>query len=753
MCGEKPPQYSSIPKSDGSTIVGSSIRGTRKVNKRQDGPDLIISVESRKGGVGKTTAALCLASLLRRRGYSVLVLDMDVTGTDAADIASSPFWVNDLHVIREPNEQDVGDRPANLIKLFDQYFMAGRMIPEFSTQKSQTAPKRILLDQSKVNVLGSQIYRIHPEDKNTRSTTSIEQPGILFDDLHAIWLLEFVKQVADNFARSIRGAQSRRSAVIIDNSPGYVGIGPVIHEWLTDCGPERGKFLIVTSLDTQDLNACDRAIDSLHNLYVGKWETSRLFVDAGNEGGSIEVPKDREAFFIRLASAAGNTGVISDPLAFYRETHPTSLQQVGGVGQRFCDDPLQYIAVVLNRVPRAVKTGRLTYEYQPSFSNNRDILGRLLSGDTEKQDWRGRMISYDEYIENQFLLQSLMRGRGRYEHRVHRLLELLDMAERQLQGGPDDDIEQIRWWGLAGEHYEQVRKQLDKANSIISRTRAAIDDAGLGHLTRLVHDEWLPGSIVPDFRSWILRLFREGDFPYMEMLPFEFGKMPDDADTHEFVEMLRHRILMEVQHSELASLTDADYHMIDILTGVLSMLAGLSFASPLWHSPFEKEMCGFLAGIVAIETKHWMSKEQTGKSSIQRFLAQESITQSELHKMWEGSDSFRFLRHTVMRHYDTSFADFYRACTSAQARLIDFQADSRFLLQLFRFIVKGEMERGNLFPFVRAISEDVIVKKVLTHEDAPARMAKALQTAQYFGEFDKVLSDVLKTWGMVREHS
>jgi hypothetical protein len=154
-----------------------------------------------------------------------------------------------------------------------------------------------------------------------------------------------------------------------------------------------------------------------------------------------------------------------------------------------------------------------------------------------------------------------------------------------------------------------------------------------------------------------------------------------------------------------------------------------------------------------IEIKHWVNKEQAGKSSLQRFLAQESITQSELHKMWEKSDSFRFLRRAVMRHNDTSFADFYRACTLAQARLIDFQADSRFLLQLFRFIVKGEMERGNLFPFVRSISEDVIIKKVLTHEDAPTRMAKALQTAQYFGEFDKVLSDVLKTWGIIREHS
>ena len=41
----------------------------------------IISVESRKGGVGKTTAALNLSNLLVERGYKVLLLDIDITGT------------------------------------------------------------------------------------------------------------------------------------------------------------------------------------------------------------------------------------------------------------------------------------------------------------------------------------------------------------------------------------------------------------------------------------------------------------------------------------------------------------------------------------------------------------------------------------------------------------------------------------------------------------------------------------------------
>jgi cellulose biosynthesis protein BcsQ len=77
--------------------------------------DLMISVESRKGGVGKTTAALCLARTLLRRGFSVLVLDMDVTGTNAADIAKSPFWIDDIHTIFDVNEKKNPSRPLNLV--------------------------------------------------------------------------------------------------------------------------------------------------------------------------------------------------------------------------------------------------------------------------------------------------------------------------------------------------------------------------------------------------------------------------------------------------------------------------------------------------------------------------------------------------------------------------------------------------------------------------------------------------------------
>ena len=101
-----------------------------------------------------------------------------------------------------------------------------------------------------------------------------------------------------------------------------------------------------------------------------------------------------------------------------------------------------------------------------------------------------------------------------------------------------------------------------------------------------------------------------------------------------------------------------------------------------------------------------------------------------------------------MSDRESGFAAFYRSVTSAQARLIDFAADSRFILQLLQFIVKGEMKEGMLFPFVRGIAEDVIVKKTLSHENAPKRMGKALMATECYMEFDRVLKKVLADWGL-----
>ncbi len=100
---------------------------------------------------------------------------------------------------------------------------------------------------------------------------------------------------------------------------------------------------------------------------------------------------------------------------------------------------------------------------------------------------------------------------------------------------------------------------------------------------------------------------------------------------------------------------------------------------------------------------------------------------------------------------ETDFPEFYNICTNTQARLIDFESDSIFLIKLLRCIVEEELKNGDIFPFIKDLANNVIIYKIISHEEAPAKMEKALKTVEYFREFDKVLKKVLSDWSVINE--
>ena len=80
---------------------------------------LYFSVESRKGGVGKTTVALNMSQMLLKKGYAVLMLDCDITGTSSAEASeNSEFWKDDINVIKHIDKNDGKEKPLNLLSLF-----------------------------------------------------------------------------------------------------------------------------------------------------------------------------------------------------------------------------------------------------------------------------------------------------------------------------------------------------------------------------------------------------------------------------------------------------------------------------------------------------------------------------------------------------------------------------------------------------------------------------------------------------------
>ena len=119
-----------------------------------NGDCLIVSVESRKGGVGKTTAALNLARiLLEKKKHAVLFLDVDITGTNVCDCGDSPFWKDICHFV--PDTARNRSRVVNLLEIFERQFMSGLGTPKFSTEPSKNNiadTPAFLLAPDKINV-------------------------------------------------------------------------------------------------------------------------------------------------------------------------------------------------------------------------------------------------------------------------------------------------------------------------------------------------------------------------------------------------------------------------------------------------------------------------------------------------------------------------------------------------------------------------------------------------------------------------
>lgn len=192
----------------------------------------IYSVESRKGGVGKTTIALNLAKALVEKKYDVLLIDCDITGTPITKAAEhSMYWMNDVWAGFEAQE------PMNLIDFYENKYL-------LEDKDSEVLANQLGYHKGRIHLLGSDIYNKDGE--------LVIDPRDLMDEQHCYWFVEMIKELAESFCKQ---SELPEKAVILDNSPGYVGIGRSIRGWMVKVGPERAKFVLVSSLDEQDIEA------------------------------------------------------------------------------------------------------------------------------------------------------------------------------------------------------------------------------------------------------------------------------------------------------------------------------------------------------------------------------------------------------------------------------------------------------------------------------------------------------------------
>ena len=436
---------------------------------------IIVSVESRKGGVGKTTVVLNMAKLLKDH-YHVLVLDVDVTGTSINAIQNTSVWLKSARLLK-----DEKNTPINLLQFFKDQYLTGYSNMRFSVQPSG---QEVKVYDDYINVIGSELY--------ADNGSMLYDPSIIFDEIHDYWLLDMIRSIARSFSDAFD--DDEQSVIILDNSPGYVGLGKSIHDLLTDMGPERGKFLSVSSLDIQDIDSCLKAVKNIHDLTQGKERGAAFYHDSdNNELSSLKEGSVEQEIFDRLA-------VEDDNLTYYAEKNREKSN---------IDD---YQALVFNKVPLNVKNGRLLYQYANKENKELwNVFTRLCENNPNKY-----MIPYDESIHYQFFKNYLVLSRPIEESKHEHLEKQLDSLRRRSQ--------KLKTYFQQNE-WRRIAYQLNTLNRDLGRIPDSLKDTGQFEHAHHINPAWFPESIFKEmFRLLqdlkLVSISKNFYFPFF--LPQEF---------------------------------------------------------------------------------------------------------------------------------------------------------------------------------------------------------------------------------------
>jgi len=373
-----------------------------------------VSVESRKGGVGKTSAALNFARSLIDTGkgdtrkYEVVFLDLDITGTASVEMAKglrrdTHIWEDHLRIPHAPRRKgekadtQLDRKDIDLVTLFQEY-MTGEPAPEavWGHEEDSDQEGVVALSLGKINIISS---ILRPSSARDAGSGLFYAPDVLFDEMHSEWFVNMIKDFLSNCLVSLRKADRKKKLVlVIDNAPGYSGLVPAVNQWLTDIGPECGKFLFVCTLDNQDIQECLETMHSVHCLYRDKWEISRGFLRAytrnakkkdeakkkgeaekkdEDESADNKVKKidwksksqDQKAFLAQLVesipddytkcSYPDSSGSSEEKhpqctkcgCCFYRMPDAKTGDEDKVNGQDFVVDSSKYVALIINKVP------------------------------------------------------------------------------------------------------------------------------------------------------------------------------------------------------------------------------------------------------------------------------------------------------------------------------------------------------------------------------------------------------------------
>lgn len=732
-----------------------------KKNKINQDKSLIISVESQKGGVGKTTAAFCFGKLLLDKGYEVLMLDLDITGTDAGVVAkNSPFLMDYAFPIKSIEKKD---KNANLLYMFERHFMTGKLISEFTIDpqaEGYQLYKPIKDNTKKINIFGSSIFDEDGEKAITR-------PEVLFDELHSYWLIEFVQHIIEKFESTF---PHLKRAVLLDSSPGYVGLTPAIHDWLTDRGPDYSKFLSIATLDEQDMFATKNVIDILTKKHEDKWRTKctfdRLSKPNALENALEEVPYDKK-FFMRLASN-------DKRLDYYNNS-------------KIDNDPIdykKYVGVVLNSISEAIYKRKLTYKLKIDRKADKEIekmkLIQLLGTRNHSSYWNTRLVPFDLGLRFQYASAGLIPDSKKIAPQLKLALGNLQMT----RGNISRFIEELEYINPVNsdQFYPVIlskEKHRDFFKKIINQIKilfAQLRTLGLAHIADLFDLDWLPEYIVGEAREALRNIIREKSVPLLWNIPFEIDTGPVNTSAVDFLNTLDKRVikLLRKNHPEFFDKQDnCPKELIKSFSSYLSTLVGFTLTDPIWHQPHDQGIVELLTIILHFEAKHWSKStklnspkfnklyndtvnqynnnqpaEKTYSSRLFKFLVAEKLSINEIKEYLDSHKKATGKLKMLVTMQPSLLSDYYASITTLQARFMTVKSDADFIVELLERILFQVSKQKSFIPYLHDVVEEVIINKSRSSYDSFKKIDNMIKTVNYHKRFQKVLKSICTKWGI-----
>jgi hypothetical protein len=688
----------------------------------------IISVESRKGGVGKTTAALNISSLLLDMGYTVLLIDVDITGTNIRYALESAYWKDKKNII---NFKEFDD---NLLRLYKERFMIGKDLPLWQLDNNSNQKEDFVIHKDKINIIGSEVYDLKGNNR------LICTPSILFDELHAYWFVEFLKSLCDSFAKQ---CGEDRTVIVFDNSPGYVGINPEIHEWLTDKGPINGKFLTISSLDKQDLITCSKAITDLHALFLNKLSGAKKYAEVkGKKVSNVKLNKEEQLFYQRLITCSN----IDKLKEFYDSS-------------KIDDESMKklklYQAIIINKVLTEIREDFVTYNLNKAIDTENDVkqninvINELL--ETNSYNNKKYFVYYDENINIQFYHRflrmnkeiskdrSLSYLKGHFTRLEKGVKLIQERYTEKLEKGKYEnsiDIEDIDYTiKLFNNKIQSYENELDNLISSLRRYN-------LWNIIKLIDNDWYPQTPLKRIRQ----IYNEA----WDRFGFYDYKL-QEMEKKEILYKNIHELLEEFKYlnSLFSNLNENDIKDPKMRLRENVIILGLISTS----FPYEFiKISGieFLKNIISYQVervnKIYIRSKRKRVSSYREFLIYEISSNEEDY--FEMAKPFFKLDFSIKIQED-NFVEIYKTFCQVHLRYLDIDQDFEFLIRVLRVVTCDYNTISDiLYPNIKDILDGVIKYKTIPHSRSDKELLKCFQSAKYMENFQKVLKAVLEDWNI-----